>query len=186
MAEAELGAALPGTGMEGCLAQEGQVSLGCPAQGRPSSWHRRATPAGNCRCKVAQRPPTSWSWATAPLHTDPSTDARWGLRAGRESGESPRSRCGGGAPELILRDGFAQGHIWEQSWNRNLSLSSIYAFSWALLSTYMPSAAGRAVHQAAPGLCHPVAEWGQRTRGRDQIKGDLIERVINRAEARRA
>lgn len=46
---------------------------------------------------------------------------------------------------------------------------------------------GETCAQAAPGLCHPVAERGQRTRDMDQIKGDLIERmIINRAEARTA
>lgn len=56
-------------------------------------------------------------------------------------------------PALILRDRFAPGHLWGRMKLELQSQSSGHSFSWSLLSTYsLPSAGGRSVHQAAPGL----------------------------------
>lgn len=42
------------------------------------------------------------------------------------------------------------------------------------------------MHEAAPGLCHLDAEQGQRVRDTGQLKADLVGRVVNRAEVKRA
>ena len=159
--------------VEGCLAEEGQGSLGCPL-------HRSGEAAGS---GVQHQPEAmgreqlggrlqARAEPQAPLHADPSVQSQGGC-LGRMWGleRAPRVRVVVGEhAEPILRE-----VSWSRScvgMNHGLEVEShlpsvqlvliehpLYAQPW-----------GRAVLRAIPGLRHPIAGWGQRARDMDQIK----------------
>lgn len=166
-------APLLGMRVEGCLAEEGQGSLGCPlhrsgeaagsgVQHQPEAMGREQL--GGCLQARAE--------PQAPLHADPSIQSQGGC-LGRMWGleRAPRVRVVVGEhAEPILRE-----VSWSRScvgMNHGLEVEShlpsvqlvliehpLYAQPW-----------GRAVLRAIPGLRHPIAGWGQRARDMDQIK----------------